>query len=39
VNLVIRDGTSVAAMMWKICHPSSQVKHLRPGLEQKTVYM
>jgi hypothetical protein len=39
VNLVIRDGTSVTAMMWKICHPSSQVIHLQCGLEQKTVYL
>ena len=39
VNLVIRDGTSVTAMMWKICHPSSQVVHLRRGLEQRTDYL
>lgn len=39
VNLVIRDGTSVTAMMCKICHPSSQVIHLRRGPEQKTDYL
>lgn len=39
VNLVIRDGTSVTVMMWKICHSSSQVVHLRRELEQKTDYL
>ena len=39
LNLVIRDGTSLTAVMWKICYPSSQVIHLRCGLEQKTDYL
>jgi len=39
VNLVNRDGTSVTALMWKICLPSSQVVRLRRGLERKVDYL